>query len=438
MIASAELRGPSMPGDAPRLIRSWDKTPGRLQAARVLLVLVCLVAGVVATYSAYRRVESVDLIANRAQPLNAAAVEAYRSLADADATVAREFLLPEEEQEAARLGYREAIERAAANLAGAGTLVGEEGLSLERITDIAEQLPVYAEQVGVARAGDDLEELREASALMQSTILRQTEALQRDESERLNEQYRQVATLPGAAIAVALVSLVALGLVQAVLFRRTNRVLNIGLLAATALIMGTFLWWTVAVSASRPELRSSQRRSQSITAALGPAQIAARQARASELLAALAPDPATDDRNFRAKMQIVSRQDGDQAGVGGALGAARRLASDPAALEQVDEAVAETGAWLQAYERVRERAETDPGTAIDLVLNTQAGGAATAFEALETTLSTAIDEQGRAFTRDIDQARGALGGLVVGTGVLALLAAAAASWGIGRRLEEYR
>lgn len=438
MIASAELRGPSMPGDAPRLIRSWDKTPGRLQAARVLLVLVCLVAGVVATYSAYRRVESVDLIANRAQPLNAAAVEAYRSLADADATVAREFLLPEEEQEAARLGYREAIERAAANLAGAGTLVGEEGLSLERITDIAEQLPVYAEQVGVARAGDDLEELREASALMQSTILRQTEALQRDESERLNEQYRQVATLPGAAIAVALVSLVALGLVQAVLFRRTNRVLNIGLLAATALIMGTFVWWTVAVSASRPELRSSQRRSQSITAALGPAQIAARQARASELLAALAPDPATDDRNFRAKMQIVSRQDGDQAGVGGALGAARRLASDPAALEQVDEAVAETGAWLQAYERVRERAETDPGTAIDLVLNTQAGGAATAFEALERTLSTAIDEQGRAFTRDIDQARGALGGLVVGTGVLALLAAAAASWGIGRRLEEYR
>lgn len=438
MIASAELRRPSMPGDAARLIRSWDKTPGRLQAARVLLVLVCVVAGVVAAYSAYRRVESVDLIANRAQPLNAAAVEAYRSLADADATVAREFLLPEEEKEAARLGYREAIERAAANLAGAGTLVGEEGLSLERITDIAEQLPVYTEQVGVARAGDDLEELREASALMQSTILRQTEALQRDESERLNEQYRQVATLPGAAIAVALVSLVVLGLVQVVLFRRTNRVLNVGLLAATALIMGTFVWWTVAVSASRPELRSSQRRSQSITAALGPAQIAARQARASELLAALAPDPATDDRNFRAKMQIVSRQDGDQAGVGGALGAARRLASDPAALEQVDEAVAETGAWLQAYEGVRERAETDPETAIDLVLNTQAGGTATAFEALETTLSTAIDEQGRAFTRDIDQARGALGGLVVGTGVLALLAAAAASWGIGRRLEEYR
>jgi hypothetical protein len=70
----------------------------------------------------------------------------YRSLADADATVAEEFLVrSEEERQAAQLRYGDAIEQARASLAHAATQASEDGLSTERIAAITEQLPVYTE-----------------------------------------------------------------------------------------------------------------------------------------------------------------------------------------------------------------------------------------------------------------------------------------------------
>jgi hypothetical protein len=404
-----------------------------------VLPILCVVSGGIGALSAQARVDVADEIAERTQPLSVDAVKVYRSLADADAIVAEEFLVSsEEEKQAARLRYGDAIEQAAASLVDAATQASEEGLSTERITAITEQLSVYNQLVGRAQADSDLERLREASGLMQSTILRQTEALQRDESGRLDEQYRRTAALPSTALGLAAVCLAALAFGQLFLFRRTKRVLNIGLLVATGLVLSTLLWWTVALSTSRPDLRSSQRHSQSITGALGPAQIAARQARTSELLALLASDPASDDDNFRAKMQIVARNDGDLQGVGGALGAARKLASDSAALERVDAALVETGAWLRAHERVQELTTDDRNAARELALNTEAGGAAVAFEKLNEILSESVDEQRKTFTRDIGEARSALASLVPVTVLAAVVSAVVAGWGIGRRLEEYR
>jgi hypothetical protein len=407
-----------------------------------VLPILCVVSGGIGALSAQARVDVADEIANRTEPLSAAAVEVYRSLADADATVAQAFLVSsEEEKQAAQLRYDGAIEQAAASLVQAATQASEEGLSTDRITAITEQLLVYTKLVGRAQADSDpekrLERLREASALMQSTILRQTEALQRDESGRLDEQYRRTAALPSTALGLAAVCLAALAFGQLFLFRRTKRVLNLGLLVATGLVLSTLLWWTVALSTSRPDLRSSQRRSQSITAALGPAQIASRQARTSELLA-LASDPASsDDDNFQAKMQIVARNDGVMQGVGGALGAARNLASDDSVdlVERVNDALVETRAWLEAHERVQKLATDDLNAARELAL---AGGGAVAFKELNRILSEAVDEQRETFTRDIGDARSALASLVPVTVLAAVVSAVAAGWGIGRRLEEYR
>jgi hypothetical protein len=403
-----------------------------------VLPILCVVSGGIGALSAQARVDVADEIAERTQPLSVDAVEVYRSLADADATVAQGFLVSsEEEKQAAQLRYDGAIEQAAASLVHAATQASEEGLSTERITAITEQLLVYTKLVGRAQADSDPERLREASGLMQSTILRRTEALQRDESGRLDEQYRRTAALPSTALGLAAVCLAALAFGQLFLFRRTKRVLNIGLLVATGLVLSTLLWWTVALSTSRPDLRSSQRRSQSITAALGPAQIASRQARTSELLA-LASDPASDDDNFRAKMQIVARNDGDLQVVGGALGAARKLAYS-ADLERVEAALDETGAWLRAHERVLQELKTaDLNAARELALSTEAGGAALAFNELNRILSEAVYEQGTTFKEDIGDARSELASLVPVTALAAVVSAVAAGLGIGRRLEEYR
>jgi len=415
------IRSPIREGTR-RLTRSWDKTPEKLRVARIAVVLVCLITGGVGMYTAYTRAQVARQIALHTEPLSTDAVQVYQSLADADAAVAAEFL-PSSDKEAERVQYESAVKKAATSLAHAGTQANAQGLSTERISGIAAALPVYTGLVERARAdNDNVGELREASARMQSTILRETEALQRDEAGRLDGQYRQARSQPVPALALAGLCLAVLAFVQVFLFRKTKRLVNVGLATAVVAIIGAAVWWAASMSESHPALRSSQRHSQSAAAALGQAQIAARQARTAELLTLQSSDSGSDERNFQTKMQLLARQDGDNQGAGGALGAAAAFASDADERAQVKAAVADTGDWRLAHGRLR----TEPDTV------------KAAFDKLDRSLGHAVDLQNQAFDTDIDRAQSALRRPVAVIGVAALLAAALAAWGIGRRLEEYR
>lgn len=424
---------------AERVVQSLDRTPGQLGAARALLLVMCVVAGGAGVSTAFTKVDVARVITHHTQPLSAHAVAMYRALADADATAAREFLAPSERGKAeARVQYDDAVKRAAAGLTGAGQRVAPQSLSADRIAVITEQLPVYTALVERARAEKDVARLREASAGMQSTILRQVEGLLRDESARLDRQYRQVGALPAIALGAGALCLGTLLLVQGFVFRKTKRVLNLGLVLATAAVAVAVLWWAVAFSLARPKLQSSERRTATVTAALGQGQIAARQARASELRAVASVVTRSDEDSFEANMQILARGVGTEESLGGALGAARRFAADPTARKQVEAAVDHAMAWVKAHDEVRALVSTDRSRAVTIALSREPGGAADAFEKLDAALSQAVDDQGRAFRRDIASARAALAGLVPGTGVLAVVAAIAGGRGLGRRLAEYR
>jgi hypothetical protein len=60
------------------------------------------------------------------------------------------------------------------------------------------------------------------------------------------------------------------------------------------------------------------------------------------------------------------------------------------------------------------------------------------FDAVDTNLATAVAHEHTAFQRSANDGRGALGGLAAGAALLAVLGAAGAALGIGRRLSEYR
>ena len=426
---------------ARRLAGNWRTTPGRLRAARALLLALCLAAGAVGVYSARARVNATTEIDRRSGPLSAATIDVYRSLAAADAAVAAEFLSrgAGADRTEARQDYDEAMRDAAVSLADAGRLVGEEGVTAEAIAALGAWLPVYTELLGRARALDvpgGLAPLGEASALMQTSILRQAETLQRSEARRLDAEYRRAGALPTTALAACLLTLVALAAVQLALFRRSRRILNVGLVASSALVVGALAWSAMALSVSRDHLDSSRRHSKSVTDALGVAQIAALQARAYEMLG-LATDTSAYEDDYLAKTQVLSR-DG---GAGGALGAALQLVPDNESWELVKRAVRETSSWEAAHRQVitlgkeGHRAQA-VGSAIDR--EAHPSGSAAAFDRLGGTLAGAVEAEDDAFARDIRRADGALVGLVFGTGALALAAAAAAAWGIGRRLEEYR
>lgn len=115
-------------------------------------------------------------------------------------------------------------------------------------------------------------------------------ALQRYESQNLNEQYARARAVPQGLLALGIVTLAGLASMQFFLARKTRRLFNVGLLAATAAVTIGCVWWTLAVRASNEDLERSRRHSQSVTDALGQAQIAAFQARPNEMLALIGPN----------------------------------------------------------------------------------------------------------------------------------------------------
>lgn len=420
--------------------RRWD-TPTQLRCARAGLVLVCLLSGAANVYGARDRQDIANEIDSRTEPLTADSIEVYRTMADADATVASEFVKGGLISEEARERYDENIVRSAASLASAGAQAGGKDLSANRIADITTQLPFYTGLVEQARAHKSLgsaaasKHLRQASDQLQSTILHQAEALQRDQSERLDDQYQRARSVPKAILTLGLMTIAALLLVQVLVFRETKRVFNIGLVASTGALVIALLWLVVALSVAQRDLERSQRHNQMFTDALGLAQIATLQARASELLGLQAPDGTSYENDFLARMQRLARDDG----AGGALGAARKFASGPASHVRVDQALAATRAWRSAHKEIQELKDAGQlPEAVASAVDDNRAGAGRAFNQLEAILTRSIAAERSEFRSEIDTAQARLTGLVPGLAFLALASAAGVALGLGQRIAEYR
>ncbi len=423
-----------------RLIADWDTTPGKLRLTRIVLVIGIVLAGVVGVVAANDRVETTRDIAERLEPLNANVTTLYRSLADADATVAAGFLSGGVEPRAVRARYDRDIIAATASLAQAGTQAGGELVTANRIADITAQLPVYTGLVERARANNrqgqavGVAYLRRASELMQSVILPAAAELQRRQAARLNDAYQRAGSVPIVALAACGASVAGLVWVQIFLFQRTHRVINIGLVVASGAVLAGLVWWTAAGTASAGSLARSLGHSRSVSDALGPAQIAALQARAVESLGLVTRNGGSDP-DFDARMQQLARN----GGAGGALGAAKQFATDPQGRALVQAAVDDARRYAEAHKEVRRLDDIGEYTkAVEVAVGTQETSAATAFDQLDKALIRAVDHERGAFGSDIHHARGWLTGLPLGIGTLALAAAVGVALGVRQRLEEYR
>jgi hypothetical protein len=439
------LTGLSVGARVKHLRQSLGKTPGKIRAARTLVAAFLLITFFVGFATAVARVGVIHRIKTRSEPLSADLIEVYRRLAYADATVAAEFLASTEtEVNDSRLLYTADLEQATLSLAHAVTLAGEPSLRTRRLGEISQQVITYNGLVEGARTKrslaattrDDLrqasevtrsailrqfdtgEDLRRASEVMRSTILRLCETLLREESENLDAQYRQARSWPTATLTLGLITLALLAFLQRFLFRRTRRVLNLGMVLATAAVVGASLWWMAALWTSSSHLEAARRHSQAVTDALGEAQIAASQARSSELLLQV-PNSGASEQNFVDKMRVLFRTEGGDAGSGGALGVAGQLAESTSERQNVASAVNEAQAWMNAHGR-------NPVEATR------------AFGALDKALTNAVRLHDTAFKQEIDRSTDALFGFAVGTSGLGVAAAVAATLGFTLRLKEYQ
>ncbi|MEU5137375.1 hypothetical protein ACFY8V_31665 [Streptomyces californicus] len=427
---------------AERLRAAATTEPGRLRIIGAVLALLVVAFGAVTTLEVSQRAAAADDVVGRSQPLSADAADVYRYLADADTTAASGFLAGAQEPRDVQARYRDDIEGAARLLVEAAAGTDADSAAGHEIATLNELLPVYTGLIERARANNRQglplggAYLRYANQKMAGEMLPAAERLYAVETGRLEADSADARRWPFLSIGAGIVVLGALVWMQRRTYRRTNRVLNHGLLAATAAASVVVLWLAVGHTVARTELRSAMEHGQASLDVLNDARISSLKARANENLtlvargAVLTADGSADqyETDYAAGMTTLKDR----------LEKAGRLADDANGRNPVAEAVEGASQWQARH---REARATDDRGDYDGALSRVIGAEEStgqSFEQVDTALQAALAHEQVEFTSAARDGRGALRGLPNGAAVLAVLGAAAVIVGVNRRLSEYR
>ncbi|MER5569276.1 hypothetical protein OHU17_22970 [Streptomyces goshikiensis] len=428
-----------------QLRRAAVTEPGRLRIIGAALAAAVLLFGVVTVWEISGRVAAADDVVSRSQPLSADAASIYRSLADADTASSSGFLAGAQEPREVRQRYEKDIANASRLLVSAAANAAAGDSSRKEITLLGEQLPRYTGLIEQARATNRQglplggAYLRYANEQMSTVLLPAAQRLYEAETGRLYTDYDDARSWPLAALAAGVLALAALGWAQRRNYHRTNRVFNHGLVAATGAALVVLLWLAVGQSFARADLNEARTDGQESLKVLNDARIASLQARANENLtliargAVLAEDKKSDKYDVDFTTNMKQLDDG--------LARALRLADDDSGRSPVTRAAGGVAQWKQRHAAARESdLKGDYEGALPQVIgdadHKESSGAS--FDTVDASLEQAVAHEQKEFTRAARGGLGALGGLVTGAAALAVVGAAAALLGIGRRLSEYR
>lgn len=444
------------PAAVPRRVSAWAEgvdqlrraavtEPGRLRIIGAALAAAVLLFGLVTVWEISGRVAAADDVVSRSQPLSADAASIYRSLADADTASSSGFLAGAQEPREVRQRYEKDIANASRLLVSAAANAAASDSSRKEITLLGEQLPRYTGLIEQARATNRQglplggAYLRYANEQMSTVLLPAAQRLYEAETGRLYTDYDDARSWPLAALAAGALALAALGWAQRRNYHRTNRVFNHGLVAATGAALVVLLWLAVGQSFARAGLNEARADGQESLKVLNDARIASLQARANENLtliargAVLAEDKKSDKYDVDFTTNMKQLDDG--------LARALRLADDDSGRAPVTRAAGGVAQWKQRHAAARETdLKGDYEGALPQVIgdadHKESSGAS--FDTVDASLEQAVAHEQKEFTRAARGGLGALGGLVTGAAALAVVGAAAALLGIGRRLSEYR
>jgi hypothetical protein len=452
MTASVGVK-PSQQAPAPIARGAWWRsrldgaaTPTRLGLLLAVLIVFSLAWGVLAGLTASQHASAAADVVAVSEPLSLDAEQIYTSLSDAGATAASAFLAGGLEPAQARQRYQADITQAAIKIEAASALVGSSAARTQLPGQLAKrtaaadaaigddlailsgQLPVYADEVGTARADNRLglplgaAYLREASELLRTKLLPAAGDIYTRESALLTSSSAQATGLPLVVVAV----LVGLGIGYVLvrssrwLARHTHRMVNYGLLLTALAGLVSLVWLAGAFALGRADLLHAQQQGSVPAQAFARAEVAALQAHADESLTLI--DNSGEDsyqQDFEAQAKALGPGPGSLLTATGS-----------------SEAVAQAQAWYQAHKALR--AQDDAGNHATAVTSAQTGAAAQAFRKLSATLSEGITTHQATFDSSARSGRDAFTGLAIGMVVAALVMVAGCVWGLTRRLAEYR
>jgi len=364
------------------------------------------------------RIDQRDAILTRSEPFAYAAQNLYAALSAADAAAASAFLSGGIETGQMRARYQEALARASSALADA-TAGATDKETRTSIAEISAQLSAYTALVESARANNrqgfviGSAYLREASSLMQTSLLPSAEKIYTRNLATVEDDQRAVGSLPVVSLALLLLALVAIGVGSVMMYRRTNRQFNIGLVVAATTVVVVIGWVVLATQLAAGEIEHSRTEGSERFEQLAKARILAQQARTDETLELIARgDITAREKSFKDHIDEMGKL----------------IEAAPAATKDAVEK------WTTSHAKQADaygRGDYDAAVAQAL------GPSATQFVAVEASL-----RDGTEGTRDTLRDRVSAAGRWMawsptGTLVLMVVAATAAVFGLWPRLKEF-
>ena len=413
--------------------RFFGTTPGRiLLSGLVLAALVALSAFATSSTISHRQ-QALTTVLNHTEPLAFAAGQLYTTLSVADAAAATAFIAGSEPRDV-RQRYEQAITDAAVALTRASSGLTDEPMQ-ELLGRINARLVIYTGLIETARtnnrAGNPVGSsyLSEASSLMQQTILPDAQRLYEETSARVDAETTASTRIPTPVILIVATTLLFGAFANRWLARRTKRRLNIGFVAGGLAVVIMVIWVGTVLAISTAGSRAAKGTAAESLKTVTTLAITAQQARADETLALIR----RGDENVR-KQSYYQRIDTMHKELTDYL--ARDDAIDKPDLKQADDLL---NRWRQADDRINSYiAVGNYQAATQVALGSSEEDSTPAFDKLEQSLDSAIQESRRQLRSDIINARSVLSGATAGTVVLSVVATVALAFGLWPRMSEYR
>jgi hypothetical protein len=430
-----------------RLRTSATTEPGRLRIIGAVLALLVVAFGAVTAWQMTERSAAADNVLHSSQPLSASAADIYRSLADANTAASSGFLAGGQEPEGTREQYERDIRTAAAKLITAANSSEPGSPSSRTISQLNRLLPEYKGLIERARANNRQgyplggAYLRYANEKMQHEMLPKAQDLYDRENQRLSADYADAKPYPWAAIALGLVALGALLWAQRRNYRRTNRVVNHGMAAATAASVVVLLWLSVGHTVARAGLNDSYDHGVRSLNVLRDAQIASLKARGNETLTLVSRGAETTTLPDKTNVDLYDHSfELDMKALTEGLATAAGLSDDRAGEKPVRAATSNMEEWKRRHDKAADaNEEGDYQSALDQVIGSaDKKPTSDCFKGVDDNLTLALTHEETEFRQAASGGLDATTGIPVGAAVLAVLAAAGAVFGVGRRLSEYR
>ena len=452
--------GPGGPGGPAK--PAGPRTDRRLVRLRAALAAGALLFGAVGIIGIQVRADGADDAKSHSGVMIQQAEQIYHSLSDADATSTTIYLHVGEAPADLLNAYNTDLQKAQTAILAATKEAGDDTAAVQALNQIATQLPQYVKLNATAAANNLLgypvgfRYLLQASNLMQGTsgtatsaptgILPWAQVLTDTEAKNLSHAESTAKQFPVLMLAVGVLLLAALIVVQVRESRRTNRTFNLGLLGATAALVVAFAWTGADVTVQNSHEADARSRGSDQVSALATARILSLQARTDEMLTLVGRGTADDKETDYAGVTAAdgTHTPGTEDLLANDLRAAAVLATDRTGKDLADAAVTDEAAWKTRHQALRGFDQQNQyQKAVDSALGQHdfadpEPSAAKSFTALQSDLNQAIKHAEDSFQSEADAGAGALAGLEIGLGVLALAMTAAVVRGLGRRIAEYQ